>query len=126
MAVTASHPLENLIEQAFERRSEISPSTVDPALAQALDDILQELNAGRLRVADKRDGTWITHQWIKKAVLLYFRTHDNRLMPAGSRAWFDKVPLRFTAIHGGAVSRGAASAWCRRRRCARGRSSAAT
>ena len=96
MAVTASHPLESLIEQAFERRSEISPSTVDPALTQALDKILQELNAGRLRVADKRDGTWVTHQWIKKAVLLYFRTHDNRLMPGGSRAWFDKVPLRFT------------------------------
>ena len=94
--VTASHPLENVIEQAFERRSEISPSNVDPSLTQALDDILQELNAGRLRVADKHDGTWVTHQWIKKAVLLYFRTHDNRLMPAGSRAWFDKVPLRFT------------------------------
>ena len=96
MAATATHRLESLIEQAFERRSEISPSTVEPSLLQALDDILQDLNAGRLRVADKRDGTWITHQWIKKAVLLYFRTHDNRLMPAGSRAWFDKVPLRFT------------------------------
>ena len=96
MAVTATHPLESLIEQAFERRSEISPSTVEPSLLQALDDILQDLNAGRLRVAEKRDGTWVTHQWIKKAVLLYFRTHDNRLMPAVSRAWFDKVPLRFT------------------------------
>jgi 2,3,4,5-tetrahydropyridine-2-carboxylate N-succinyltransferase len=96
MAVTASHPLERVIEQAFEHRADISPSTVDPALAKALDEILEELNAGRLRVAEKRDGAWVTHQWIKKAVLLYFRTHDNRLMPAGSRAWFDKVPLRFT------------------------------
>jgi 2,3,4,5-tetrahydropyridine-2-carboxylate N-succinyltransferase len=96
MNPAAPHPLEGRIEQAFERRSDISPSNVDPALTQALDDILQELNAGRLRVAEKRDGTWVTHQWIKKAVLLYFRTHDNRLMPAGSRAWFDKVPLRFT------------------------------
>jgi 2,3,4,5-tetrahydropyridine-2-carboxylate N-succinyltransferase len=95
-AAAHQHPLESLIEQAFERRSDISPSNVEPALARALDDILQELNAGRLRVADKRDGAWVTHQWIKKAVLLYFRTHDNRLMPAGSRAWFDKVPLRFT------------------------------
>ena len=42
------------------------------------------------------DGGWVTHQWIKKAVLLYFRTHDNQVMPAaGSDAWFDKVPLRF-------------------------------
>ena len=64
-------------------------------LARALDEILLELNAGRLRVAEKIDGTWITHQWVKKAVLLYFRTHDNRVMPGGGRSWFDKVPLRF-------------------------------
>jgi 2,3,4,5-tetrahydropyridine-2-carboxylate N-succinyltransferase len=96
----ATHPLEALVEQAFERRAEITPSSVDPALADALDRILGELNTGRLRVAEKRDGAWVTHQWIKKAVLLYFRTHDNRVMPGGSGAdteavWFDKVPLRF-------------------------------
>src|SRR5687767_4995403 len=86
---------QTMIDDAFERRSEITPATVEPGLAQALDQILQELNGGRLRVAEKINGTWTTHQWVKKAVLLYFRTHDNRLMPAGSRAWFDKVPLRF-------------------------------
>src|SRR5688572_21551137 len=94
---TSTRSLEALVENAFERRSEITPGTADPALLQALDQILQELNAGRLRVAEKRDDAWVTHQWIKKAVLLYFRTHDNRVMPAGeSDAWFDKVPLRFT------------------------------
>jgi 2,3,4,5-tetrahydropyridine-2-carboxylate N-succinyltransferase len=93
---TAAHPLEAQIEEAFERRTEISPGNVDPALAQALDAIVQDLNAGRLRVAEKQGDAWITHQWIKKAVLLYFRTHDNQLMPTGSGdAWFDKVPLRF-------------------------------
>ena len=95
--MTAVHPLERVIDQAFERRSEISPANVDPALARTLDQILEDLNAGRLRVAEKLDGTWVTHQWVKKAVLLYFRTHDNRLMPAGSHAWYDKVPLRFTS-----------------------------
>ena len=93
--MTAAHPLERIVEQAFERRSELSPLTSEPALAQALDQILLDLNAGRLRVAEKIDGAWVTHQWIKKAVLLYFRTHDNQLMPASGRAWFDKVPLRF-------------------------------
>ena len=63
---TSAHPLEALIEGAFERRMEITPASVDPALSRALDDILQELNAGRLRVAEKRGD-----------------------------AWFDKVPLRF-------------------------------
>jgi 2,3,4,5-tetrahydropyridine-2-carboxylate N-succinyltransferase len=92
---TSRHPLDALISDAFERRAEITPSRVDPALARALDQIVEELNQGRLRVAEKIDGVWITHEWIKKAVLLYFRTHDNRVMAAGGHAWFDKVPLRF-------------------------------
>ncbi|MGH9331567.1 MAG: 2,3,4,5-tetrahydropyridine-2,6-dicarboxylate N-succinyltransferase [Vicinamibacterales bacterium] len=92
----STHPLEALIDAAFERRAEITPATVEPALSQALDRILAELNAGRLRVAEKRNGDWVTHQWIKKAVLLYFRARDNRVMPAGGGdAWFDKVPRRF-------------------------------
>ena len=87
---------QELIEGAFERRADITPASVDPALTRALDHVIQELNAGRLRVAEKRDDGWVTHQWIKKAVLLYFRTHDNQVMPAAGRdAWFDKVPLRF-------------------------------
>jgi 2,3,4,5-tetrahydropyridine-2-carboxylate N-succinyltransferase len=90
------HPLESVIAEAFERRAEISPGHADRALASALDHIVQELNFGRLRVAEKMHGVWVTHEWIKKAVLLYFRTHDNRLMPGeGGHAWFDKVPLRF-------------------------------
>src|SRR6187455_2006339 len=100
---TPAHPLEALIDEAFERRSDISPGTADPGLLEALDQVLGALNEGRLRVAEKRDGTWVTHQWIKKAVLLYFRTHDNEVMPdAGGGAkhavatrWFDKVPVKF-------------------------------
>jgi 2,3,4,5-tetrahydropyridine-2-carboxylate N-succinyltransferase len=89
--------LEALIDDAWERRSEISPSTVEPPLSAALDQIVQALNTGRLRVAEKQGDVWTTHQWIKKAVLLYFRTHDNRVMPAtGQDAWYDKVPLRFS------------------------------
>jgi 2,3,4,5-tetrahydropyridine-2-carboxylate N-succinyltransferase len=94
--MTTTQSLEALIDAAFERRADITPSTVEPALARALDDILLELNAGRLRVAEKIDGAWVTHQWLKKAVLLYFRTHDNHVVtPGGGVTWFDKVPLRF-------------------------------
>jgi 2,3,4,5-tetrahydropyridine-2-carboxylate N-succinyltransferase len=94
---TPTHPLEALIDEAFERRTTISPGSVDSSLTSALDQILQDLNAGRLRVAEKQGDTWVTHQWIKKAVLLYFRTHDNQVMPTGAGdAWFDKVPLRFS------------------------------
>jgi 2,3,4,5-tetrahydropyridine-2,6-dicarboxylate N-succinyltransferase len=92
---TPLHPLESLIDEAFERRSDITPFKVDATLARALDQIVEELNLGRLRVAEKINDVWVTHEWIKKAVLLYFRTHDNRVMSGGGHTWFDKVPLRF-------------------------------
>jgi len=96
----STHQLESLVNAAFERRTDITPGTAQRELLETLDTIIGELNAGRLRVAEKSDGAWTTHQWIKKAVLLYFRTHDNALMPAGGgvgggTVWFDKVPLRF-------------------------------
>ena len=104
----STHQLESLVNAAFERRTDITPGTAQRELLETLDTIIGELNAGRLRVAEKIDGAWTTHQWIKKAVLLYFCTHDNALMPAGGgvggsvgggvgggAVWFDKVPLRF-------------------------------
>jgi 2,3,4,5-tetrahydropyridine-2-carboxylate N-succinyltransferase len=103
---TSTHPLEALIDAAFERRAEITPASVEPALSQALDQILQELNSGRIRVAEKRNGDWITHQWIKKAVLLYFRTHDNQVTPGVGNAWFDKVPRRFNGYTDGQFREG--------------------
>ncbi len=87
--------LESLIDAAFERRAELSPSAVPTDLSQALDRVIADLNAGRLRVAEKIDGRWTTHQWLKKAVLLYFRTHDNRVVGGGDLRYFDKVPSRF-------------------------------
>src|SRR5436190_13200050 len=89
------HTLESLIDEAFERRADMTPAHVPRELSEALDRVLDGLNAGRLRVAEKIDGEWTTHQWIKKAVLLYFRTHDNRVMPGAGGPWFDKVPARF-------------------------------
>ena len=90
-----THTLESVIDGAFERRAEISSANAAPELIEALDDVLAGLNAGTLRVAEKIDGAWVTHQWIKKAVLLYFRTHDNKVMRDGVASYFDKVPRRF-------------------------------
>ena len=85
-----------VIDAAFERRNELSLSDVPHELVEALDEVIAGLNRGALRVAEKIDGAWVTHQWLKKAVLLYFRTHDNQLVAGtGGANWFDKVPLRF-------------------------------
>ena len=90
-----SHPLESLINDAFERRAEMSTSTVSADVAAAIEHVVSDLDAGRLRVAEKVDGTWVTHQWVKKAVLLYFRTHDNHVVSDGVLRYFDKVPTKF-------------------------------
>jgi 2,3,4,5-tetrahydropyridine-2,6-dicarboxylate N-succinyltransferase len=91
-----THVLESLIDEAFERRAEISPGKVPADLSKALEEIVDGLNSGTFRVAEKIDGTWVTHQWLKKAVLLFFRVHDNRVIDGGETTYFDKVPMRFT------------------------------
>jgi 2,3,4,5-tetrahydropyridine-2-carboxylate N-succinyltransferase len=87
--------LQHTIETAFDDRATISPSNVDRAVRRAIEETIEGLDCGRLRVAEKRDGEWIVHQWIKKAVLLSFRVEDNRVMEAGGTRYFDKVPLKF-------------------------------
>ena len=87
--------LQQFIEDAFERRADINPANADSKTKDAVFGVLEELNAGRLRVAEKIDGNWVTHQWIKKAVLLSFRLEDNVLMDDGVTKYFDKVPPKF-------------------------------
>lgn len=87
-----------LIEQAFENRATIVPGKVDPVLQLAIEDTITLLDAGKLRVAEKIEGKWLTHQWIKKAVLLYFRIHENQSMEAGCLRFYDKVPLKFQGL----------------------------
>src|SRR5262245_32349451 len=81
--VMTTQLLESLIDDAFERRAEISPDKVPGDLSHALDEIIEGLNQGTFRVAEKIDGAWVTHQWLKKAVLLFFRTHDNEVIDGG-------------------------------------------
>ena len=102
----ATHVLESLIDEAFEHRADITPGQVSSDLSQALAETLDGLNHGRLRVAEKIDGSWVTHQWLKKAVLLYFRAHDNRVIEGGATAYFDKVPMRFSGYSDADFRRG--------------------
>ena len=89
------HTLESLIDTAFENRAAISPGHAPKDVTDTIAAVLDGLNHGRLRVAEKIDGQWVTHQWLKKAVLLYFRCYDNRVIDGGATTYFDKVPLRF-------------------------------
>ncbi|MBT0720148.1 2,3,4,5-tetrahydropyridine-2,6-dicarboxylate N-succinyltransferase [Tatumella sp. TA1] len=87
--------LEKIIEAAFERRAEITPNNVEAETRDAVNQIIQSIDKGELRVAEKIDGEWVTHQWLKKAVLLSFRINDNQVMEGAETRYFDKVPLKF-------------------------------
>ncbi|MEO6147666.1 MAG: 2,3,4,5-tetrahydropyridine-2,6-dicarboxylate N-succinyltransferase, partial [Sulfuriferula sp.] len=87
--------VQQLIEEAFERRADINPRNADAKLKDAVAHVLEELDKGRLRVASKESGEWVTHQWLKKAVLLSFRLEDNYFIKGGFTNYFDKVPSKF-------------------------------
>jgi 2,3,4,5-tetrahydropyridine-2-carboxylate N-succinyltransferase len=93
---------QSIIEDAWENRSSLGSATAPARLKEAVNAAIDDLDAGRVRVAEKREGEWIVHQWLKKAVLLSFRLRDNRRMgfePArGVEAafqFYDKVDTKF-------------------------------
>ena len=92
------------IDAAWERRADLSPAKSSPEVREAVEHAIDQLDAGRVRVAAKVDGQWVTHQWLKKAVLLSFRLRDNRIVPSPAAAgpdgarlpqFYDKVPTKF-------------------------------
>jgi len=85
-----------VIERAWEERDTISSATRGD-VRDAVDHALDGLDTGSLRVAEKRDGKWSTNQWLKKAVLLYFRLNGMSAIPGGPGGahWWDKVPSKF-------------------------------
>ncbi|WHZ18839.1 MAG: 2,3,4,5-tetrahydropyridine-2,6-dicarboxylate N-succinyltransferase [Rhodanobacteraceae bacterium] len=91
------HELEGLIDAAWERRASLAAADAG-ALRAPLDQVMDALEAGALRVAEPDgEGGWRVNQWVKRAILLYFRAHDMRVMDGGPMAAFDKVPLRFAS-----------------------------
>ncbi len=87
--------LRPLIEAAFEQRQSLTTATVDATLVAAIDATVDLLDRGELRVAERVAGTWQVNEWLKKAVLLYFRTHDNQVIDGGYTRFYDKVPLKY-------------------------------
>ncbi|HEY5625731.1 MAG TPA: 2,3,4,5-tetrahydropyridine-2,6-dicarboxylate N-succinyltransferase, partial [Dehalococcoidia bacterium] len=105
MTEHAKEPLQTLIDAAWERRSELSPSRAPLELREAVEECLDGLESGRFRVAEPlgEPGEWRVNQWLKKAVLLAFRVHENEVIDAGHTRYFDKLPLRWGAGRGDAI-----------------------
>jgi len=88
--------LKSFIDGAFDHASEISPDTKG-VVRDAVEEVLNLLDKGELRVAEKVGGEWVVHQWLKKAILLSFRLHDPHKIEGGpdGSSWWDKVPVKF-------------------------------
>ena len=89
--------LQRIIDEAWEQRTSITPVSAKAELRDAVTETIERLDTGKLRVAQKIEGTWVTHQWLKKAVLLSFRLRDNEVWTDGYTSYYDKVPSKFAA-----------------------------
>jgi 2,3,4,5-tetrahydropyridine-2-carboxylate N-succinyltransferase len=94
--------LQSVIEAAWDRRDGLAPGNAPAELSEAVEECLDGLESGRFRVAEPLGppGEWMVKQWLKKAVLLSFRVHDNEVIDAGYTNFFDKLPLRWGSEHG--------------------------
>ena len=91
--------LRNTIDAAWERRAELSADELAGSVRPAVDRAIAGLEQGALRVAEPDGaGGWRVNEWLKKAVLLYFRTQDMALVDAAPAPFWDKVPSRFAGF----------------------------
>jgi 2,3,4,5-tetrahydropyridine-2-carboxylate N-succinyltransferase len=85
------------IDSAFEDRGRLTPDNAPAPVSAAVEAVIDLLDRGVARVAEKIDGAWVVHQWLKKAVLLSFRLSDNRPFEAGFTRFYDKVDLKYAS-----------------------------
>ena len=85
--------LKKIIEDAFENKDQIN-FEIQGKIRKSVDETLNQLDMGKIRVCEKNDNEWVVNQWIKKAILLSFRLNDNEIIQASHATWFDKVPSK--------------------------------
>ena len=91
--------IQSVIDAAWDDRANISATSASKEVLDAVEHVISELNAGRIRVATRESvGQWTVHQWIKKAVLLSFRLKDNAVVRAGDLGFYDKVATKFAHL----------------------------
>jgi 2,3,4,5-tetrahydropyridine-2-carboxylate N-succinyltransferase len=91
--------LQSTIEEAFERRADITPRNVETPISDAVTEAINLLDSGEARVAEKVDGDWVVNEWLKKAVLLSFRVNENEFIKGGFTNYYDKVNSKFADLN---------------------------
>lgn len=90
--------LQDIITTAFENRANITPSNVDEKTKSAILEAINLLDSGQARVAEKINGEWQVNEWLKKAVLLFFRIENNQRIDGNFTQFYDKVPMKFNNL----------------------------
>ncbi len=91
--------LQQTIENAWDNRTQLSPASAPAEVQEAVAQVIDLLDSGKLRVASREGvGQWTVHQWLKKAVLLSFRLKDNEIISAGDLGFYDKVQTKFSHL----------------------------
>jgi len=94
----SQHEPQAIIDLAWDNRAKLDPTNA-PDVRSAVEQVIADLNKGRIRVAERQGvGQWTVNQWVKKAVLLSFRLSDNKIMRAGDLGFYDKVPTKFAHL----------------------------
>ena len=83
--------LEKIINESYEKKANVGPKS-DKKLIKAINETINLVDSGKIRVANKENGNWIVNQWIKKAILLSFRINKMKMMKGPYTTWYDKVP----------------------------------
>lgn len=84
-----------IIEETYENKNNIQQKDINNELMNTINKIIKLLNNGAIRVAEKKNGTWKTNQWIKKAILLYMYFKENKFIPGCYNNYYDKIPLKY-------------------------------
>jgi 2,3,4,5-tetrahydropyridine-2-carboxylate N-succinyltransferase len=90
--------LQQLIETAFDNRDTLTTNENLPQIREAVDLVIKQLDNGELRVAQKINGIWQVNQWVKKAILLFFKLNNSSKIDSAYTQFFDKVPLKYHSL----------------------------
>ena len=87
--------LKTIIENAYRDREKYQPNSIPRDIQQAIYRIIEDLDKGEIRVTEKQNEQWVTHEWIKMAILLFFKIEQCKTFHAGYTSFYDKIPLKY-------------------------------
>ncbi|MBI1819322.1 MAG: 2,3,4,5-tetrahydropyridine-2,6-dicarboxylate N-succinyltransferase [Nitrospirae bacterium] len=91
--------LKEHIEELWEKKENLSPITISSGDKKAITEVIHLLDRGKVRIAEKVNQSWVVNEWLKKSILLFFKTNDNERIEGGFSQFFDKVPLKYDHYH---------------------------